>query len=345
MPIWWILPIAGGFILSVLLTDVVRSLAERFDFLDKPTKKRKKHLFAIPTLGGIAVYFAFLIPVLIILAHTDHFTSGDVTLRHFAGFFIGGFILIVGGMLDDKYDLSPKYSILFPVVAALVAALAGIGPSKITNPLGGAFEIAETASFIFTFIWLMSMSYTTKLLDGMDGLATGVTAIATLMVALLALSQAYYQPDVALLALIGFASLMGFLLWNFHPAQIFLGEGGSTFIGFLLGTLAIISGSKIATALLVVGIPALDIIFVLTQRFLKGKSLFVGDRLHLHHKLFDLGFSQRQVVAFYYCVAIVFGLTTLIFESWQKMIALGVLVIFMLIISISLTYKTAPYEV
>ncbi|MFH1766465.1 MAG: MraY family glycosyltransferase, partial [Patescibacteria group bacterium] len=317
---WWIYPIFGAFLLSVILTDVFRQLAIRFDFLDRPTKKRKKHLFAVPTLGGVAIFFAFLIPTLIVLAHTDHFTSGEIEIRHFMGFFAGAAILIIGGLLDDKLDLSPKYSIIFPVAAALIAAIVGIGPSKITNPLGGAFEIVETAAFIFTFIWLLGMSYTTKLLDGMDGLATGVTAIGTFMIALLALSAAYFQPDVALLALIAFAALIGFLMWNFHPAQIFLGEGGSTFIGYLLGTIAIISGSKVATALLVVGIPAFDIVFVITQRILKGKPIFVGDRLHLHHKLFDIGFSQRQIVIFYYCIAIVFGLTTLIFASWQKLI-------------------------
>ncbi len=333
MPIWWIYPVFGAFLLTVIFTDTARQLAIKFDFLDRPIKKRKKHLEAVPTLGGIAIFFGFLIPTLVVLAHSDFFTAGDIDLHHFVGFLLGGLVLILGGMLDDKFDLPPKYSILFPLLAALIAAFAGIGPSKITNPAGGAFEIAQTTAFIFTFIWLVGMSYTTKLLDGLDGLATGVTAIGTLMITLLALSAAYFQPDVALLSLIAFASLLGFLLWNFNPAKIFLGEGGSTFIGYLLGTIAIISGSKVATALLVMGVPAFDIIFVIIQRLKNGQSVFVGDRLHLHHKLFDLGFSQRQVVIFYYCIAIIFGLSTLIFSSWQKLLALLLLFAMMVIAS------------
>lgn len=339
MPVWWVIPVAGAFFLSVVLTDVVRSLAIRFDILDRPTKKRKKHREAIPTLGGVAIFFAFVIPTLVVLAHSDFLTAGDVDVKHFLGFFAGGAILLIGGLLDDKFDLAPKYTILFPIAAALIAAAVGIGPSKMTNPLGGVFEIAENAAFIFTFLWLMGTTYTTKLLDGMDGLATGVTAIGAFMMVLLALSETYYQPDFALLGLIAFAALVGFLLWNWSPAKIFLGEGGSTYIGYMLGVLAILSGSKVATALLVVGIPVFDIIFVITQRYLKGKPLFVGDRLHLHHKLFDLGFSDRQVVLFYFCIATIFGLTTLVFESWQKLLALCILFFVMLLLSIAIARK------
>ena len=211
------------------------------------------------------------------------------------------------------------------MIAALLAAGFGIGVAKITNPLGGFFEISSVVSFIVTIIWLVGVMYTTKLLDGLDGLAGGVSAIGMLMIAFLALTTAFYQPDVALLAIIGAVAVLGFLVWNVHPASLFLGEGGSTLIGYILGVMAVIAGSKIATALLVVAVPLFDIIFVLWDRKRSGKSLFSGDRRHLHHRLRDAGWSVHQVVWFYYAIALAFGLTTLVFESWQKLVALAVL--------------------
>jgi UDP-GlcNAc:undecaprenyl-phosphate GlcNAc-1-phosphate transferase len=260
------------------------------------------------------------------MMETSYLTAGDITDRHLIAFLLGGAFLVAGGIIDDKWGLPPRFSIALPVCASLIAVAGGIGPSKITNPAGGAFEIGTALSGAISFLWLMGMIYTTKLLDGLDGLTTGIGAIGLAMIAMLALSTAFYQPDVALLALIGFASLAGFLMWNRHPAAIFLGEGGSTFIGYLLGILAIISGSKIATALLVVGIPALDILFVMYDRFRRKTSIFkTADRAHLHFRLFDAGFSHQAVVRMYYIIAVLFGLTTLIFESWQKIAALAIL--------------------
>ncbi|MBT4856896.1 undecaprenyl/decaprenyl-phosphate alpha-N-acetylglucosaminyl 1-phosphate transferase [Candidatus Uhrbacteria bacterium] len=325
MAIWWIYPIIASFLLSLLLSDVGRSFGRRLGFLDRPAKPRKQHKGGISTLGGVAVFIAFSIVVLAVLLMTDHFTLGEISHNHFIGFLIGGFVLIVGGLVDDRYDLAPKYSILFPVAAALLAAGFGIGVSKITNPLGGFFEISELLSFIVTFLWLLGVMYTTKLLDGLDGLAGGVSAIGMLIVASLALSVAFYQPDVALLALIGCAALVGFLVWNTHPASLFLGEGGSTLVGYMLAVMAVIAGSKIATTLLVVAIPLFDIIFVVWDRKMAGHSVTKGDRRHLHQRLRDSGWSIQKVVWFYYIVALAFGLTTLIFESWQKLVALVVL--------------------
>ena len=134
MPVWWIYPVAGAFILSILLTDIVRVLSIKSGVLDTPTKERKRHKKAMPTLGGVAIFFAFLIPTVAVLALTDHFTASEISAKHFIGFLSGGLILIIGGIIDDKFDLKPWQSIVFPVLAALVAAIVGIGPDKITNP-------------------------------------------------------------------------------------------------------------------------------------------------------------------------------------------------------------------
>jgi UDP-N-acetylmuramyl pentapeptide phosphotransferase/UDP-N-acetylglucosamine-1-phosphate transferase len=169
--------------------------------------------------------------------------------------------------------------------------------------------------------------YTTKFLDGLDGLATSVSSIGALMVLLLSLTVAYFQPDVALLAVIVLGAQLGFLFWNFHPASIFLGEGGSTLVGYLVGMLAVISGGKLATALLVLGVPLLDVVWIVLRRYRAGgmKQIFVGDRKHLHHRLFDLGWSQTQIVLLYVFISGMFGVSTLFLQSKEKVIILVLL--------------------
>lgn len=325
MPWWWPFPVAGAFVLAVVCTYIVRGLALRYGVVDAPDSPRKIHRAPMPLLGGAALYCAFALPTVVVLCATGHFTAGDMTSWHFVGLLGGGAVLVVGGALDDVYDLPAKKSFLFPLLAACVATVCGIGVAKLTNPFGGEpWVLASGVSALLTFGWLLATTYTTKLLDGIDGLAASIPGVATLVIAALALTQEFYQPDVALLAGIAAAAIAGFLLWNFYPARIFLGEGGSTFLGFLVGTLAVISGGKLATALMVMGIPALDVAFVILRRVRAGKNPFTtADRGHLHHLLLDHGWGHRHIVLLYTSVALVFGLTSLVLESWQKLIALG----------------------
>ncbi|MBU0531720.1 undecaprenyl/decaprenyl-phosphate alpha-N-acetylglucosaminyl 1-phosphate transferase [Patescibacteria group bacterium] len=328
----------GWFLLALMLSNVATRLLidldEKKGNVDQPDRERKIHKTPVPHSGGLAVYFALAIILMAVLASSDTLTQGLIGLNHYLGFLIGGAVLMFGGHLDDRYELSPKVSILFPVVAALCVIGFGVEITKLTNPLGGVIELAGWQSDLLVFVWLMGVMYTTKLLDGLDGLATGVTGIGAFMIMLLSLSAAYYQPDVALLALIVLGVWIGFWVLNFNPARIFLGEGGSTFVGFTLGTLAVISGGKLATALLVIAIPIFDVAWQIIRRFRVGglKQVFQGDRLHLHFRLYDLGWSQRKVILLYYAVAIAFGVSTLFLQSYQKLIALGTLVMLMVVV-------------
>lgn len=338
MPVWWPFAVGGALLLSSILTPAFARLALNFGIVDVPTSGRKIHDHVIPFLGGVSVFLAFALPTLVVLLVTDHLTAGEIDIKHFLGFFIGALILLIGGVLDDKFDLPPRLSILFPLLAALSAVMFGIGVEKITNPLGGAIVLGSGVSIFITFVWLLGMTYTTKLLDGLDGLASGITMVGAIMIALLALSHDYFQPDVALLALVFAAALLGFLLWNAHPATIFLGEGGSTFLGFTLGVLAVIAGSKLATTLLVVGVPVLDVAFVIARRWWEGRPIARGDSTHLHHLLLSAGLSQGVILAIYVLVAVLFGATTLVFSSWQKLMALGILIL-LSATAVSLLYK------
>jgi UDP-GlcNAc:undecaprenyl-phosphate GlcNAc-1-phosphate transferase len=328
MPTWFPLPIALAFVISASVTPLVILLATKFGIVDEPTGGRKIHRVATPLLGGVAVFLGFLVPTLLVLGFSNHLTSGEIDLTQYVGFFVAALVLMIGGALDDKLGLSPKYSVWFPALAAFIASVAGIGVSKLTNPVGDAILVSSTASAVITFGWLLVMSYATKLLDGVDGLTTSVATIASLMIAALALTKTYFQPDVALLALMFAAALVGFLLWNFPVARIFLGEGGSTFLGFSLGVLSIIAGSKMVTLLLVLGVPCLDVIQVMYRRLREHRSVTSGDRYHFHHLLFDAGLSERQVVAVYASFSLLFGLTTLFFSHLVK---LGILVVLALV--------------
>jgi predicted adenine nucleotide alpha hydrolase (AANH) superfamily ATPase len=216
--------------------------------------------------------------------------------------------------------------------------IGGVEIEKITNPLGGFFYLQDLVLVgpVLIAAWLLGMMYTTKLLDGVDGLVSGVGAIGGLVIFLFTLTTKYYQPDIALGALILAGSAFGFLIFNFHPAKIFLGEGGSLFVGFVLGVFAIISGGKIAIALLIMGIPILDVVWTITRRVLQGKNPFkFSDNKHLHHRLLSLGFGQRKTVLVFYSLSLAFGLSGLFLQSRGKVLALLVLLFLMLIIVIS----------
>ncbi len=341
MPVEWF----GWFFLALgaswLATRFVIVLAKKQGIIDMPDEARRIHTSPVPRLGGLAIYVVFVLVLLVLLDLSDVLTSGAINTEHYIGFLLGGGVLMIGGYLDDRYNLSGKITILFPVVAALLVIGFGVEIEKLTNPFGGVLYLAPWVSDILVFVWLVSVMYTTKLLDGLDGLSTGVSAIGTLMIMFLSLSAAYYQPDVALLSFVILGVLLGFLIWNWNPAKIFLGEGGSTLVGFMLGTLAVISGGKLATALLVIGIPALDVFWVIVRRYRVGglRNVFKADRLHLHHRLFDLGWTQRRIVLFYCFVATAFGVSTLFLQSHQKLIALAALAALMAGLVYSFTHR------
>lgn len=336
--------------LGVLVTPWTAKLALRLGFVDVPNQPRKIHTRPMPLLGGFSLYVVF---VLLTLAYV-FLGSPDTNMippTAIAGICLGGLILMIGGALDDKYSLPAIVTIFFPVLASLVAVLFGIGDSisSLTNPFGGKIMldfplIGISVGSIFVWCWIMGMIYTTKLLDGLDGLASGIALIGGLTMFFLSLTDKVNQPSTATLAIIFAGSLAGYLVYAFNPAKIFLGESGSTFIGFVLGVLSVIAGAKIATALLVMGIPILDVAWAIVRRVVSGRSPFSPDRQHLHFRLLDIGFSQRQTVLILYGLSAVFGFTAVFLQSMGKLIALGVLFVVMIALIITLVFAYKRHE-
>lgn len=312
----------SALILSATLTILVRKLAIFLKIVDLPSASRKIHTSPIPLLGGLAIFIAYFG---LLFLFKDYFLAGSLKINHLWGFFFGGLIIISGGFLDDKYNLPPRYQVVFPLLAILAVIFGGVEIAKITNPFGGFLDLNGwfLISPLLIAIWLLGLMYTTKLLDGVDGLVSGLGTIGALIIFLFTLTTRYYQPDLSFAAILLAGAISGFLIFNFNPAKIFLGEGGSLLIGYLLGVLAVISGGKIAIALLVMGIPILDVAWTIIRRLLKGKNPFrFADREHLHHRFLALGLSQKQTVFIFYSLSLIFGLSGLFLQSRGKLFAL-----------------------
>lgn len=335
---------ALSFVVSFLATLVVARLAHMRQIVDEPDMGRHLHARPTPMLGGLAIYASFLLVTFVMGILGGFLLNGNIPLKLLIGIWVGGAILMVGGFLDDRYHLSAKLSIIFPVFASLVVVFSGVHAVSVHNPFTGNIIVLDQIRLIgipllsglIVFVWTMIMTYTTKLLDGMDGLVSGISGIAALVLFGLSLSSQVLQPQTAMLAISLAGAMLGFLILNFYPAKIFLGESGSTFAGFMLAVLAIVSGGKMATTLLVMGIPLLDMLWVILQRLRRGQSPFIGDRKHLHYKLQEAGLSQPQAVLFLYALTGIFGVAALFLQSRGKLIALIILVLVMLAIVASI---------
>lgn len=337
----------AALLLSVLLVPLIKKFALKTGVVDVPNVERKIHTKPIPLLGGFAVYGSLVLITLFYLL----FFNPDfhiIPLKFYIGMLVGATLLMIGGYLDDRYNIKPVYQLIFPILACLAVLYSGIGVgiTLISNPFGDpvnlGFEVLGIpASGIFVFLFLVGMIYTTKFLDGMDGLASGIAFIAGLTLFFLSVMPNNNQSITASLAIIFCGAVLGFLFYNFNPASIFLGESGSTLMGFMLGVLAVLLGGKIATAVLVMGIPILDVAWVITRRLAYGHSPFRADRKHLHFRLLDIGFSQRQTVVILYSIAAIFGSTALLLQSMGKLVSLVILGLIMLILAIAtvIAYK------
>jgi len=332
----YLISIGGGFILTAILTPFVIAFAKKFNITDNPASAdRKDHQKITPLLGGTAVFIASFV-VLLIIYKFGLANFSKVPISAIIAVFVGSLFLIIGGFLDDKYNLKPYQQIVWPVLASLTVLFAGIRITYITNPIGipGTIVYLPVAlGAVISFIWLMGMIYTAKFLDGLDGLLSGISAIAALTIFFVSLGWDVPLSATGIWALTIFGSLLGFLIFNWSPAKVFLGEGGSVFLGFILGVLSIISGSKIITTFLVMGIPVLDVLWVIIQRLAKKESPFShADRKHIHYRLIDFGFTKIGAVLFLYLISLIFALFAMSTSGFTKII--DMVIVFMVMIAI-----------
>lgn len=311
-----ILPFAviGTILLAWILTPAVRRVALHYGAIDRPNKPRKKHKTPTALWGGLATGLTVLLSIVLISFVGE---GMEISALQLSGFALGVVTLMIGGLLDDKYDLPPWAQFLFPLAAAAMVVITGSQIERVSNPSGGAPIELGAAGAPLGVLWLLTVTYAMKLLDGLDGLVAGLTVVGAVLIALLAGSHAYFQPLIAILALMIAGAHLGFLPHN-REGSVFLGEAGSTIAGFSLGVLAILSGAKVATAATALAIPLIDVGLVIVRRLAAGRSPFKGDTEHLHFQLLKLGFTPRAVVRMIWITGAACGLFALSLQTQGK---------------------------
>jgi UDP-GlcNAc:undecaprenyl-phosphate GlcNAc-1-phosphate transferase len=344
-----------AFAVTTIVTPIVRWIAGATGTVDDPARnpERKLHKRPVALLGGLAVAFGFAVAVTVAALHPSHPFAVFPSLRIWVTA-AAVLLVLIGGVLDDRRNLPARIQILFPLAAALLVVLGGVTITFITNPLGGVLrfdalriplpwlsEGLPLVGALLTVVWLLATTNAAKLLDGLDGLVTGIGAIGALTIFILSVRPPVNQPETAILAAALAGACLGFLPWNWHPAKIFLGEAGAVGIGFTLGLLSIISGGKIATALLILGLPILDVLWVMLRRmFRERRSPFAhADRKHLHHRLLALGLSHRGAVLTLYLLTFTFGAFAIQTAGPRKFAALILLLAVMLLLALVLVLR------
>ncbi|MBR1907766.1 undecaprenyl/decaprenyl-phosphate alpha-N-acetylglucosaminyl 1-phosphate transferase [bacterium] len=228
-----------------------------------------------------------------------------------SGILLGGSLMFLLGLIDDIYNLNAKFKLFIQIAIATLVYLLGVKIDIIFNPFGGVFELG-LLSYPITILWIVGISNAINFIDGVDGLAGSVISVNSITLGIIAVSMIPANPISALIAFILAGSTLAFLTYNYNPAKIFMGDGGALFSGFLLATLSIAGVMKTATLAIllpfvILVVPIMDITFSSLRRIMKGKSPFVADAEHIHHKLLKAGFSQKNTVAILTSVAIVGG--------------------------------------
>jgi len=292
----YLLMFGAAFGISLFLTPWVSKLAFLIGAVDKPSK-RKVHTKLMPRLGGLAVFAGFMAIAVI-------FYGFDLRVM---GIMAGGTIVLLLGVLDDKFDLPAKYKLLGQVLAASLVVASGTVIRFVNNPFDGYIGLGFFA-IPLTILWIVGITNALNLIDGLDGLASGISLIALTTFAFMAFQTG--QITVAMLTLALAGAVLGFLKYNFHPASIFLGDSGAMFLGFMIASLAVMGLLKSVTAftfippVLVLAVPIFDTAFAMIRRFVTGKPIMVADKGHLHHRLLAFGLSHKQVVLVIYALAI-----------------------------------------
>jgi UDP-GlcNAc:undecaprenyl-phosphate GlcNAc-1-phosphate transferase len=305
------------------LTPQVIKLAEKMGAMDAPDA-RKVHVRPIPRLGGIAIYIAFMAAVVCTVEITTEV----------AGLIAGATVIAIVGIVDDLKDLPAKVKLVGQIIAAAVLVAFDVRIDWITNPFGDYFFDSviylEYLAIPVTLFWIVGLTNTVNLIDGLDGLAAGVSMIASITILLVALQQNDIAVAVLMAALAG--SALGFLHYNFNPARIFMGDTGSMFLGYILAGVSIIGAVKSAATIALIvpifalGLPILDTAFAIVRRYMSGKPIFKPDRGHLHHRLLDLGFSQKQAVLLMYVISGMLGLSAIALTEVSSGFAMGIII-------------------
>lgn len=330
-------------LISFAMTPMVKHLALRVGAVDVPKDERRMHHRPIPRLGGLAIAVSFILSVLV-------FADVDYEMQ---GILLGSVMIVVIGVLDDIMTLKPLPKFIVQVLAAYVVVAHGCKIQYISNPIltsDARYLDLGVMSVPVTILWIVAITNAVNFIDGLDGLAVGVSAISAATLSVVALLVAENNVAIVLVVLLG--ACLGFIPYNFNPAKIFMGDTGSAFLGFVLATMSIQGMFKLyaiisfAVPFLILGIPIFDICFAVIRRLAKGQSPMKADRGHIHHRLIDMGFSQKQAVAITYLLTGILGLAAVVLTSSGELKALILIGAVFLVgaLGLNVIFRTKPQD-
>ncbi len=306
-------------VVSYLMSPLVKSFAYKIGAIDVPKDSRRMHKKPVPRLGGLAIFLGFMVSLLI-------FVPIDHQLR---GILLGATIIVVLGVVDDISPLRAYFKFVVQIAAALIAVYHGVVVNVLSNPnvfSGDAYWSLGWASIPITVLWIVGITNSVNLIDGLDGLANGVSTISAVTMLVIALLVSEGQTALIMAALAG--ACLGFMPFNKNPAQMFMGDTGSTFLGYILATISIQGLFKyyaiisFAVPFLILGLPMFDTLFAIVRRLAHGQNPMSPDRGHIHHRLIDMGLNQKQAVAALYVVSSILGLSAVVLTASGAMRAM-----------------------
>lgn len=317
--LYMLLAMGVAALVCFLSTPLVKTIAYKVGAIDVPKDNRRMHKVPIPRLGGLGIFLSFLFSVLV-------FAKVD---RQMQGILLGAVMIVIVGVMDDIMTLKALPKLFVQIAAAGVAAYHGVTIQFLSNPnvfSDSTYMNLGWLSIPITIIWIVAITNAVNFIDGLDGLAVGVSAISA--ASLIVISVMVSEANIAIVLCALFGACLGFIPYNMNPAKIFMGDTGATFLGYILATLSISGLFKLyavisfAVPFLILGLPIFDICFAFLRRIAKGQNPMRADRGHVHHRLIDMGFSQKQAVAIAYMLTAILGLAAVLLTSSGELKAL-----------------------
>ena len=313
------LAILIAFVVSFALTPVVKILAQKVGAMDVPGEARRVHDHPIPRMGGLAIFLGFIVSMLLFV---------DIT-QEVRGILLGSIIIVITGVIDDIISLRAWTKFLIQILSAVIAVLHGVVINVVSNPNVFSSQEAIVLGWLaipLTVLWIVGITNSVNLIDGLDGLAVGVSTISCVTILVVALLVS--EPNVALIVAALAGACIGFMPYNMNPAKMFMGDTGATFLGYILATMSIQGLFKFyaiisfAVPFLILGLPIFDTAFAFIRRIAHGQSPMHADRSHIHHRLIDMGLSQKQAVASLYVISAILGLSAVVLTTSNEWKAL-----------------------
>ncbi len=318
--IYGILAVLFAGLLSFTLTPPVRVLAHKLKAIDVPADGRRMHKKPIPRMGGLAIFVAFSVTILIF---------GDIN-KQIVGLLLGAVIIVVLGMLDDIYRLNAWLKLCVQIISAAIPVFMGV-KIEFINFFGKYIVFNELLSFALTVVWIVAVTNAVNLIDGLDGLACGISTISAFTIMVFALLHLDFRVAFIVAVLAG--SCLGFLPYNRNPARIFMGDTGALFLGYTLSVISVLGLFKFDAIVsfwipfLTFALPLADTIFATVRRLIHRQPIFSPDRGHFHHRLIDIGFTQKQAVAVLYSVSSLFSISAITFSENKLIVSVLIIVV------------------